>query len=120
MILPAADPVRLRQESEADEDVLRNLSENGDHSDVSRLIDVSFRGTEAALDELEEAADELGFVFLDRETSDEGDLFLFLGREQPADPDSIKALTTICLGIEAAFDVEYDGWGCVAQSGTAN
>jgi regulator of RNase E activity RraB len=114
MILPAADPVRLRQESEADEDVLRNLA------DVSRLIDVSFRGTEAALDELEEAAEDLGFVFLDRETSDEGDLFLFLGREQPADPDSIKALTTICLGIEAAFDVEYDGWGCVAQFGTAN
>jgi regulator of RNase E activity RraB len=120
MILPPADPVRLRQESEADEDVLRSLSENGDQADLSRLIDVSFRGAEEALNDLEEAAEELGFVVIEREASEDGDLFLFLGREQPADPDSIKALTATCLGIETAFGVEYDGWGCVAQSGTAN
>jgi len=114
---PAVDPVRLEQEWLQDQDVLANLAENGDQADIARPVDVSFRGSPETLELLSEKAEELGFDFLDIEESDDGDPWLFLVREQCTDPESIRSLTTICLQIEAMFSVEYDGWGCTAQTG---
>ncbi|MDB5682536.1 MAG: hypothetical protein JWM75_234 [Sphingomonas bacterium] len=117
MILPAADPKRLESEWEADQDVLANLLDNGDRPELPRSVDVSFRGTPDVLAKLTEAAADYGFEFIEIEEAEEGDPWLFLEREQPADAESIKSLTALCLQLEAAFGVEYDGWGCVAQSG---
>ncbi len=42
---------------------------------------------------------------------------LFLAREQKADAPSIKALTLICLQIELLYGLDYEGWGCMAETG---
>src|SRR3546814_11913669 len=60
-------------------------------------------------------ASQFGFVELDREEDEDGDLFLFLECEQPVDEQSIRALTKKCLQIEILCGVEYDGWGCEAR-----
>ena len=120
MNLPPADPERLAEERAADQDVLANLRKNGDRPDLPRSVDVSFRGPPAILEKLADAAEAHGFEVIEIEESDDGDPWLFLEREQPADDASIKSLTTLCLQFEAAFGVEYDGWGCVAQDGLPN
>ena len=45
---------------------------------------------------------------------------LFLARTQKADPASIKALTLQCLQIELLYDLEFEGWGCMAETGEAS
>jgi regulator of RNase E activity RraB len=118
MTLPDVDPARLEEEWAADKDVLASLRENGDRPEIVRAVDVSFSGSEPALDRLEEDAAELGFQVLDREEDEAGEISLFLGCEQTSDDDAIKALTRKCLQIELIYDVEYDGWGCTAEDGT--
>jgi len=111
----------MEQEWQADQDVLRNLAANGDRAQVKRAVDVSFRGPEANLDRLSEAAKTFGLVELDREDDAEGgEPYLFFERFQAVDAQSIKDLTRICLQIEIMFEVEYDGWGCEAQTGTVH
>ncbi|MBP2275674.1 MULTISPECIES: ribonuclease E inhibitor RraB [Sphingomonas] len=117
MTLPEVSPARLEEEWAADKDVLASLRENGDRPEIVRMVDVSFRGTEPALDRLEEDAEELGFEVIEREEDEEGEISLFLGREQTSDDDAIRALTLKCLQIELIYDVEYDGWGCTAEDG---
>lgn len=117
MTLPEVSPTRLAEEWAADKDVLASLAENGDIAAIVRPVDVSFRGDDDALDKLEQDAAELGFDVIEREEDDEGEMCLFLMREQAADEASIKALTLKCLQIELAYDVEYDGWGCTAEDG---
>lgn len=117
MTLPEVSPQRLEEEWAADKDVLDSLAENGDIATIVRTVDVSFRGDDAALDKLEEEAGELGFVVLEREEDEDGEMCLFLSREQTSDEAAIKALTKLCLQIELAYDVEYDGWGCTAEDG---
>ncbi len=112
------DPARLEAEWAEDLDVLRSLAENGDKAELLRAIDVSFTGSAEALDQLEDAAEDLGFEVIDREIDEEGGQTLFLEREQTTEAEAIKALTTLCLEIEADYDVEYDGWGCVAETGS--
>jgi regulator of ribonuclease activity B len=113
------DPQRLEEEWAADMEVLVELAENGDRAEIERPVDVSFRGTPEALVRLVDAAEELGFDYLDMETTEDGDPCLFLVRDQRADAESIKALTATCLQIEVDYGVEYDGWGCGAQDGTS-
>ena len=117
MILPPFDPARFEQEWEQDLDVLQNLAANGDLPAIARPIDVSFRGSAKALAGLEEAAEELGFAVIGDERTKDGARWLFLEREQRTDEASIRALTGICLQIETHFGLEYDGWGCVAETG---
>lgn len=119
MKLPKVDPARMEQEWVADQDVLRNLAANGDRAQIKRAVDVSFRGSEENLERLSEAATTFGLVELDREEdADGGEPYLFFERFQAVDAQSIKDLTRLCLQIEMMFDVEYDGWGCEAQTGT--
>ena len=117
MKLPPVDPARLEEEWQADQEVLANLSENDDRPEIPRSVDVSFRGPPDALDRLAEVAEELGFTVIEAEPSEDGEPWLFLERTQQTDAESIKSLTTTCLQIEAMFGLEYDGWGCVAQTG---
>ena len=118
MKLPQVDPARMEEEWQADRDVLKSLAKNGDIAAIPRAVDVSFRGSEDALEQLTAKASEFGFVVLDREEEEGGEPYLFLEREQKADEASIKALTKTCLQIEILFDVEYDGWGCEAKTGS--
>jgi regulator of RNase E activity RraB len=118
MTLPEVDQQRLDAEWREDQEVLANLADNGDQPDLLRSVDVSFSGDEEALDRLTEEAGELGFTVIDREENEEGGISLFLAREQKADAASIKALTLQCLQIEILYDVEYEGWGCMAETGS--
>lgn len=111
------DPERLEREWEADLDVLASLAANGDRPEITRPVDVNFRGSPEALAALEECAAEFGFVVLETEPSADGDPCLFLERSQKADEASIRALTETCLQIELIFGLEYEGWGCVAETG---
>jgi len=118
MTFPKVDQARFDAEWGADQDVLASLAENGDRPEIARSIDVSFTGDEAALDRLADEAGDLGFAVIDREENEEGGVSLFLARDQKADADSIKALTLQCLQIEITYDVEYEGWGCTAETGS--
>ena len=118
MTLPDVSPERLAEEWAADKNVLASLRENGDVPEILRAVDVSFRGSDDALDRLEESAGELGFEVIEREADEDGEMSLFLGCEQATDDASIKALTVRCLQIELLYDVEYDGWGCTAEDGS--
>lgn len=113
MTLPEVNPARLEEEWQADQEVLASLAENGDRPEIARDVDVSFAGNAEDLARLAEDAEELGFVVLEQEETEDG-LSLFLGREQQADAASIKALTLQCLQIEILYDVDYEGWGCMA------
>jgi hypothetical protein len=115
--LPPVDEARLAAEWEADRDVLANLAANGDVAKVPRPVDVSFKGREKDFERVLTIASQFGFVELDREADEEGDLFLFLECVQPVDEASIRALTKKCLQIEILCGVEYDGWGCEARTG---
>lgn len=117
--LPQVDPARLEEEWAADRSVLASLAENGDNARIVRPIDVSFRGTEENFDRVLEVAIQFGFVELDREVGDDGALYLFLETEQAVDEDSIRSLARKCVQIEMLCDVEYDGWGCEAETGAA-
>ena len=115
--LPPVDEARLAAEWEADREVLANLAANGDVACIARPVDVSFRGSEQDFERVLTIASQFGFVELDREEDEEGDLFLFLECVQAVDEASIRALTKKCLQIEILCGVEYDGWGCEAQAG---
>ncbi|AOH85451.1 hypothetical protein AWL63_17405 [Sphingomonas panacis] len=120
MTLPEVDPKRLEAEWAADKDVLASLAANGDRAEIVRLVDVSFRGDEDALERLEDDAETLGFSFIEREEDEDGEISSFLGIEQSVEADAIRALTLKCLQIELLYDVEYDGWGCTAETGLKN
>jgi regulator of RNase E activity RraB len=118
--LPPVDEARLAAEWEADRQVLANLAANGDVARIARPVDVSFRGSEQDFERVLIIASQFGFVELDREEDEDGDLFLFLECEQAVDEASIKALTKKCLQIEILCGVEYDGWGCEARTGAVH
>lgn len=118
--LPKVDEARMAAEWEADKGILAQLAANGDKALRPRPVDVSFRGDAEGFEKLLRIASQFGFVELDRETDEAGDDYLFLECEQAVDPESIKALTRKCLQIEIMCGVEYDGWGCEAQSGAAH
>ena len=118
--LPEIDPARLDAEWQADKQILEQLAANGDKARTPRPVDVSFRGTEEDFARVMEVASQFGFVELDREVDEDGDLYLFLECESAVDEQSIRDLTRKCLQIELLFGVEYDGWGCEAQTGAVH
>jgi regulator of RNase E activity RraB len=116
--LPKIDPARLEAEWEADKDILRQLAASGDKARLKRPVDVSFLGTDESFEAVLKIASQFGFVELDRETDEEGDQYLFLECESAVDEESIRQLTRKCLQIEIMCGVEYDGWGCQAETGS--
>ena len=118
--LPQVDAARLEAEWDADKDVLVQLASNGDKAELRRPIDVSFRGTQDAFERVLSVASQFGFVELDREVGEDGEDYLFLECQSAVDEQSIRALARKCVQIEMLFDVEYDGWGCEAQTGAVH
>lgn len=117
MMAPKVDRERLAAELEADADVLRALAENGDEPTSKRPVDLHFKGSEDAIVALGEDADELGLRFVQYNEYEDGDWSVDFSIDSTVEPHVMARLTERALEIEIAYGVEYDGWGCVAQSG---
>ena len=112
------NPARLAEELEANEDVLMALAENGDIAALSRPIDVHFKGPQDQIEDLAEAAQSLGFRFVDFGEFEDGDWAADFQVDGPVTREALKALITRALEIEISHGVEFDGWGCAAETGT--
>ena len=111
------DPKRLAEELDANEEVLIALAENGDIAELSRAIDVHFKGPQEAIENVAENAQDLGFRFIDFGEFEDGDWAADLQVDGPVTRDALKALITRALEIESSHGVEFDGWGCAAEMG---
>jgi regulator of RNase E activity RraB len=112
------DPNRLAEEMAADAEVLAELKRNGDIAELSRTIDVHFKGAQDAIENLAEDAQGLGFRFIDFGEFEDGDWAADLQVDGPVTPDALRALITRALEIEISHGVEFDGWGCLAETGS--
>jgi len=113
------DHARLAEELEANEDVLQALAANGDVATLSRTIDVHFKGPQDDIENLAEDAQGLGFRFIDFGEFEDGDWAADLQVDGPVTRVALKALITRALEIEISHGVEFDGWGCAAETGSA-
>jgi hypothetical protein len=111
------DPKRLAEELEANEDVLIALAENGDIAALPRTIDVHFKGAQDAIERLAEDAQGLGLRFIDFGEFEDGDWAADCQVDGPVTRPALKALITRALEIEISHGVEFDGWGCAAETG---
>jgi len=112
------DPQRLADELEADRDVLRSLSENGDVNTIVRPVDLHFKGARQSIKALADDAEELGFRFVALNEHEDGEWSVDLQIDITTEYSSIEKLTRQALEIEASHDVESDGWGCSAETGS--
>ena len=117
MTVARIDRDRLAEELAANEDVVAALAENGDISSIVRGIDLHFKGDETNIEMLANNADTLGFRFLDFAEYEDGDLAADLQIDSTSDREAIAALTRRALEIEILHAVEFDGWGCHAETG---
>ena len=113
------DPQRLAEELEANEEVLIALAENGDIAELPRTIDVHFKGAQEAIESLAEDAQGLGMRFIDFGEFEDGDWAADCQVDGPVTRDALRALITRALEIEISHGVEFDGWGCGAETGSA-
>lgn len=111
------DPKRLAEELEANEDVLIALAENGDIATLPRTIDVHFKGAQDAIEQLAEDAQGLGLRFIDFGEFEDGDWAADCQVDGPVTRPALKALIIRALEIEISHGVEFDGWGCAAETG---
>jgi regulator of RNase E activity RraB len=111
------DPARLADELAANEDVLLALAADGDIAALSRPIDVHFKGPREAIETLAEDAQSLGFRFIDFGEFEDGDWAADLQCDGPVTREALSALITRALEIEISHGVEFDGWGCEAETG---
>ena len=111
------DPARLAEELEANEDVLQALAANGDIAELPRTIDVHFKGPQDAIEQVAEDAQALGFRFIDFGEFEDGDWAADLQVDGPVTRVALSALITRALEIEISHGVEFDGWGCQAETG---
>lgn len=118
MTKPVIDPARLAEELAADEEILVDLANNGDIAELSRTIDVHFKGPQEQIENLAEDAQSLGFRFIDFGEFEDGDWAADLQCDGPVTRPAIAALITRALEIEISHDVEFDGWGCAAETGS--
>ncbi len=115
----AIDPARLAAEIAADAEILAELAENGDIASIVRPIDLHFKGSQDAIEALVEASDGLGLSFIEFGEYEDGDIAADFTIESTTEADAMAALAKRALEIEIAHDVEFDGWGCEAQTGPA-
>ncbi len=111
------DPARLAEEMAADAEVLAELARNGDVASLPRTIDVHFKGPQPAIEALAEDAQGLGFRFIDFGEFEDGDWAADLQVDGPVTREALRALITGALQIEISHGVEFDGWGCEAETG---
>lgn len=112
--LPSIDPARVEAELAADADVLRSLNENGDKPAIIRPVDVRFVGSAANIARLQKAVGLIGWRIIQRAPIDGGEEALDVQRDQTTDLAAIRGMTETALGLEAKFNVRYDGWGTIA------
>ena len=111
------DPTRLADELAADRDVLESLAANGDISSVTRPLDLHFKGARDAIEQLADDVEGLSLRFVGFNVYEDGEWSVDLQTDGTTDFASIEQLTRKALEIEISHDVEYDGWGCVNQTG---
>jgi regulator of RNase E activity RraB len=112
------DPARLAEELEANEEVLAALEANGDIATLPRTIDVHFKGPQEDIEQLAEDAQSLGFRFIDFGEFEDGDWAGDFQVDGPVTREALRALITRTLEIEISHGVEFDGWGCPAETGS--
>jgi regulator of RNase E activity RraB len=112
------DPARLAEELEANEEVLAALAANGDIATLPRTIDVHFKGAQEEIEQLAEDAQSLGLRFIDFGEFEDGDWAADCQVDGPVTRDALRALITRALEIELSHNVEFDGWGCPAETGS--
>ena len=111
------DQARWDEAWDEDRVVLTRLRRNGDVSDVTRPVDVSFRGDLTDLQRVAEASANWGFEVLELiEKDEDGKPWLFLVRPQKTDDETMREMAITYLQIEDAFSVRCDGWGCLATN----
>ena len=111
------DPTRLADALAADRDVLESLAANGDISSIIRPIDLHLRGARDAIEQLADDVEGLSLRFVGFNVYEDGAWSVDLQMDGTTDFASIGQLTRKALEIEISHDVEYDGWGCVNQTG---
>ncbi len=116
--MPEIDPAQLAAEIAADAEILQALAENGDIATLVRPIDLHFKGPQDRIEALAQAADDLGFEFIEFGEYEDGDWAADFSLLGTTEPQAMAALTRRALEIELAYGVEYDGWGCAANDGT--
>jgi regulator of RNase E activity RraB len=112
------DLMKFAMEIAADSEVLADLAANGDVATLVRPIDVHFKGEQSLIEALAADAPALGFAFVGFGEYEDGDWALDLKIDGTTQPDAMAGLTRKALEIERSHGVEYDGWGCPAQTGT--
>lgn len=117
MSIAKVDPELLAEELAANEDVLTALAENGDICSIVRSIDLHFKGSQTNIEMLASNAETLGFRFLGFAEYEDGDLAADLQIDSTSDRSAITELTRRALEIEILHAVEFDGWGCHAETG---
>lgn len=117
---PAIDPDKLAAEIAADAEILKALADNGDIAAMPRPIDLHFKGPQEKIEALAEDAETLGFAFVEFGEYEDGDIAVDFIVEGTTDAEAMAALVRRALEIEITHGVEFDGWGCEAQTGNAN
>ena len=120
MTPPKVDPEYLAAEIAADAEILKALADNGDIASIVRPIDLHFKGTQDRVETLVEDADELCLEFVEFGEYEYGDWAVDFVLEGTTEPDAMAALVKRALEIELVYGVEFDGWGCAAETGTEN
>ncbi|OSZ70524.1 hypothetical protein CAP39_05985 [Sphingomonas sp. IBVSS1] len=120
MSVAKVDPALLAEELAANEEVLSALAENGDIAAISRPIDLHFKGNQTNIEMLASNAETLGFRFVGFAEYEDGDMAADLQIDSTSDREAISALTRRALEIEILHAVEFDGWGCHAETGLAD
>ncbi|MEI6485093.1 MAG: ribonuclease E inhibitor RraB [Sphingomonadales bacterium] len=120
MSIVKIDPDLLASELAANDDVLAALAENGDVPGIVRAVDLHFKGPQTNIEMLAGNADALGLTFIGFAEYEDGDWAADFQIDSTADRDAISALTRRALEIELLHAVEFDGWGCAAETGLAD
>ena len=120
MSVARIDPAHLARELEANEEVLAALAENGDVASIVRSIDLHFKGAQTNIEMLASNAETLGLRFIGFAEFEDGDWAADLQTDSTADRETMTELTRRALEIELLHDVEFEGWGCHAETGLEN
>ena len=99
----------------SDSDVLRSLDSNGDRFSISRDVDFLFRTPNKEKAELV-----AGFIndYSYGQALVQDELNVLVKINMPVNQPVAHCISGFFACVAELFSVEYDGWGCVAQSQT--
>jgi hypothetical protein len=109
---------KLMDATEADTDVLHRLDENGDNFEKIREVDFTFKCVDKQKAEtLAGFLDDYQYGKTNVLFEDE-DYFVQVLINMPVTQNIILCISGFMTCIAELYNVEFDGWGCVAQNGT--